>query len=57
MWSELRKPKTMGPLPRELQPNDISLFVSLVIGFFEALFTLLWQKHYLTSNEILDHYM
>ena len=34
------KSKTMGPLPRVLQPNDISLFESLGIVFYEALFSM-----------------
>ena len=33
MGPELRKPKNIGCLPRELQPNDISLFESLGIAF------------------------
>ena len=38
MESQLRKPKSMGPQPREPQTKNISLFESLGIDFFEALF-------------------
>ena len=34
----LRERQPMGPQPRDFQPNDISLYESLGIAFFEALF-------------------
>ena len=38
LWASAYRALAYRPQPRELQPNDISLYESLDISFFEALF-------------------
>ena len=50
MGSKHKKLKSIGPLPRKLQPNDISLFESWGIAFFEALFILVYDNFLLKTR-------
>ena len=42
----------MGVQPRKLQPNEISLFKSLGIDFFEALF--MYKQLFICNNLFLE---
>ena len=56
MGSKHKKLKSIGPLPRKLQPNDISLFESWGIAFFETLFILVYDNFILKTRVLRTLY-